>query len=183
MPLKFCLNCHEYFEAPLLDPVCCCSKPECQKKFETYYVRKFLRQRFVQYEYLNVYDADHSTVCRICGKPYLGVDGKRRYRHYCNEHAGKGMEIIAKRYIWSAVATEYLSQRCKQQGVKWNLCEVCHKIVKDIQVHHKIPVHTLDASNYKLVWDLTKLIAAPGGRQPMREGMKVGARLFAYIRR
>ena len=69
------------------------------------------------------------------------------------------MEIIAKRYIWSAVATEYLSQRCKQQGVKWNLCEVCHKIVKDIQVHHKIPVHTLDASNYKLVWDLTKLIA------------------------
>jgi 5-methylcytosine-specific restriction endonuclease McrA len=94
------------------------------------------------------------------------------------------MYLLARLFIWQAVANEYLIQRKDKRGLPWNYCEVHNEIAKDIQVHHKRPVHTLDFTNYKLCWDLTNLIGVCvpcHGKQHKKVNLEVKYQNYAKI--
>ena len=127
----------------------------------------------------------YERVCRICGGPLLNKDGKYSYhRRYCSEHTG--YELWAK-YNWGIVSKNYGFELQENQRDKItiilkriptklqnsvSLCELCgkpcliyeyycrHKYEIDaINIHHKIPVHTLNWDNIRLIWDFSNLVA------------------------
>lgn len=160
---KLCHNCQEFFEGPLLDPLCCCPKPECQKKWRNHFLPKFLRERNVLFEYFDVFDIEHNRLCRVCGNPVY------KYGRYCEAHRGmKGEPLILLKSNWAYVRDTYIYNLQKKQQlpppkIKCEKCDLEGTAsgghLNSVQVHHKQPVHTLDETNYMLCWDLLNLEA------------------------
>jgi 5-methylcytosine-specific restriction endonuclease McrA len=126
----------------------------------------------------------YERVCRICGGPLKNKNGKYSYqRRYCREHDGSGLWA---KYNWGETKWRYILELQEKQEKELKsykdqypttpgyappivLCEICRTPCKIYQykrinldvinVHHKIPVHTLNLENLSLIWDYDNLIA------------------------
>lgn len=121
---------------------------------------------------MNIYG--YERVCRICGGPLLTKKGKYFHtRRYCKDcdyfmHECLNWGSVRAHYVNNMICSLIIRRgTCTlMDGIERKsrhkhyvpLCELCFKPTHNIEVHHKIPVHTLDISNYKLVWDIENLI-------------------------
>jgi len=125
---------------------------------------------------------DYERVCRICGGPLKNKDGKySSYRRYCSNC---NKDALWRKYNWGATKWDYANEIQEVQAVQIEtikekyperihdylvLCELCgnpciiyqYKIptLSVINIHHKVPVHTLDLKSLHLIWDFSNLIA------------------------
>jgi len=98
-------------------------------------------------------------------------------KDYAWDVVGKNKEIISEKFIEHIQKNHsYYKEnpkRIKKDLGSLTVCEICSKLclVYDIywnyrkkhfdviNIHHKIPVHTLDKDNFHLIWDWDNLIA------------------------
>ncbi len=126
-------------------------------------------------------------VCRICGETLKKKNGEYSYhKRYCNKCIG---DSLYDKYNWSMTSKkyaikiaeenkEYIIEKIKELNFKEDIlynitiCEECkslcqiydgyalsNKKINVVNIHHKIPVHTLTGENLNLIWDYDNLIA------------------------
>lgn len=102
----------------------------------------------------------YKRVCRICGGELLDKNGKYSYRkRYCNKKCSAS-EIW---FSWQDKRWKYIESKIKEENSLDKdpyYCELCNKHLNyyKIEVHHKIPVHTLTFEQLYLIWDFDNLI-------------------------
>lgn len=123
----------------------------------------------------------YERVCRICGDPLKKKDGSySAHRAYCGKGACNANKLYYM-FDWGTCSKSYLYKVKKEQKEKileelekkginkdnlsiFVLCEkcgalctagnyICFSKLKTINVHHKIPVHTLTEENIMLIWN------------------------------
>lgn len=178
-----------FFEGKLQDPIDLCIKhntPENRTKLIQKFIHsRFIPiEQFDvwdgQYQHEHLY-YKYERVCRICGKRLIDSKGKYNgHKRYCNSktcHASiiyKSWNDIKFTFLHALKqrneATHcllYLDQISEERDFLKNVhyirnyicCENCRKLVRNIEIHHKVPVCTLDESNYYLIWEESNLIA------------------------
>ncbi len=179
MEFKFVCDkkkCHEYFTKWHIDSI------KRSRHLSTSYFNLYDLDRPRTYHHKTGDVIDYELVCRICGAPLRNKDGKysvhRRYCSNCDKDA------LWRKYNWGATKGDYAckvqeEQRDQIESTKevyperiqdyLILCEICKvpctiyqyciPILQVINIHHKIPVHTLDLENLHLIWDFSNLIA------------------------
>lgn len=183
--IKKCFDpyCNEFFEGELNEisrENLYCKKH--QSEWEGFVIRA-KDSRNIEVEAYDVYDdslpicknGSYQRVCRICGatlltkagkyshnKRYCGSKECNYYKHPCinwgtlRQHYYYSMvrSLVITRGIYNAYDGPHKFRRKK----KIPLCELCGKITEVIEIHHKIPVHCLNETNFQLIWDRSNLI-------------------------
>ena len=144
------------------------------------------KSRNISADFFDIWDNEFPTersiykmerVCRVCGSRLLNKDGKySSKRRHCSDHANW---YNFGEYYWNAVRDQFLDHNQglhaveilltlvdrlydgvkvpSSQVMSFAKCELCGDIAL-CEIHHKIPVHTLDPTNIKLIWDTNNLI-------------------------
>lgn len=156
-----CRKCGEYYsDKPPLTPNPYC--PLCFPKQKKYLVKKLKKGRYVPMDYFNLYtdamkfkNGAYGHACRLCGRLLLTKKKKPSRLRYCSKC--DAYDLFGKYDMSTINYNLYKTQ---------NTCEICGKETDTPEVHHKVPVHTLNWSNIHLIWD-------PGNLQLLCHGCHV----------
>lgn len=126
------------------------------------------------YSHHKRYCNDH-TGYELWAKFNWGIVSKK----YAYDVAAKNKSVISKKFIEYIEANKLIykenPEKVKRDLSNITICELCFKLcsiydyyynrkskIEVINIHHKIPVHTLDKDNLHLIWDQSNLIALCG---------------------
>lgn len=124
-----------------------------------YVVNRILQERYIKIDFFRVYDETRKQLCIICGK-------ERKGRTFCKDHDSGDYEInINLKFNCSVIADHILYKR----GEKCQICGLKQERAKEwsyhqgynlyrLEVHHIIPIHKLDETNWLLCFNLNNLI-------------------------
>lgn len=169
-------ECQEYFFECLINSI------KMSRHISTAYFDLYDLDRPRTYHPKTGVVIDYERVCRVCGGRLINKDGKYSpYRRYCNNC---DKNALWRKYNWGATKLDYANKVQEEQQDQIEpikekyperlydliiLCETCGNpctiyqyIIPTLQViniHHKIPVHTLDLEHLHLIWDFSNLIA------------------------
>jgi DNA-directed RNA polymerase subunit M/transcription elongation factor TFIIS len=166
---KKCRACGELFPSHVLTINSYCSKH--QKEFKRI-LERYIRDRLVPVETLDVFDKDGYRVCRSCGKPMYRKDGKRSHaRRNCNEKdCGNLAYLFFEHYQMPSIISHLLHDRKEPDGfVHCGSCgRPCNNHISSyyersirphIEIHHIKPVYKTTFETWEDVWDPENLIA------------------------
>jgi 5-methylcytosine-specific restriction endonuclease McrA len=137
--------------------------PAHQDQYKKTILNVWLPQRLINPFYFDVFDENKNRLCRACGKLLLNKDGTPTMGYWsCSVKCS----WFVRNFDWGCVRYDFLGRLWIEQGKdpKGKKCQNCGTYRKDrykddIEIHHKVPIHCLDETNFTLVWDPKNLIA------------------------
>lgn len=147
--------CHNLVEGKPLDP----EPPLCDehKQHRKTVILRNIRQRYIDINYWRVYDETKEQLCIFCGKPTA-----KNSRTFCDDKSHNSAMYDAKingKYSFSYIRSYLCGSECHICGAKQTVYNWRDpKKTITMNLHHIIPIHKLDDTNWLLVFDPKNLI-------------------------
>ncbi len=135
---------------------------ENHKEDKSYAVSRILSERYIKIDFFRVYDENRKQLCLICGKERVG-------RTFCADHNSMDYEIeVNLKFNCSVIADHILykeNETCQICGLKQERSDRYDQYGYQrgyyryrFEVHHIIPVHKLDETNWELCFNHNNLL-------------------------